>query len=100
MLQEISKTQYLSRDPGDSFLLDKAKHMCTQDRYDFFSCKYPAASCNRACILRNLKCFKCLSSDELSIPIKPPYGLYFKTKSKLIPASKNKQVAKKILKSD
>ena len=60
----------------------------------FFSCKYPAASCNIACILRNLNCFNCLSSDELSIQIKPPSGLFFKAKSKLISAFKYKQVAK------
>ena len=60
-----------------------------------FSCKLRALSCNIACILKSLNCFKCLSSDELSFPIKQPYGLFFETKSKLISASKYKQVAKR-----
>ena len=59
-----------------------------------FFCRYPDASCNIACNLRNLSFFKFLSSDEMSIPIKPPYGLFFKRKSKLISAFKHKQVAK------
>ena len=47
-----------------------------------FSCKDPAASCNIAYSLRNLNCSNFLSGDELSIPFKPPYGLFFEAKSK------------------
>ena len=36
MLLEISKTQNLPREVGNGFLFEKAKHMCTQVRYDFF----------------------------------------------------------------
>ena len=45
--------------------------------------------------LRNLNCFKCLSSEEWFNPIKLPYGLFFETRFILISASNYNQAAKK-----